>query len=929
MGTTVADLRVNSTDITTTSYPIIEPINAPAIFNHHLDRFSGVYNLSNNSHLFRFLVALCGDIGAGQLKRDMLLPRLEQQLEATHFGNLDRLYGNPLGLPRLSEEIYNYEPETDWLNSGQWDEIKAKDASYRARCLTWMRAIIAGPTPRGLALAAEAAIGVDCDIWERYQYVQYPGGDISQDYSRTNGINEFVIIPRLPSALLTQKERRRIQRLVDILKPVNTICTIWMDGGTHGNVARLKALPIENAASSEWFNIKRLVTGRADVVWPAINVSQGLWIDTNEREAPTLAFMNRQESVTYLTITGATASSFHVGFFNQQQRALFAHLEDANDNFPPAKAYNTAIAPVNISSGWTGGGATSNNMVINTHYPIGYFAEIDSDITTPPSSSFWASSERLSTDPTPDVGIGPSSYGTDSYGPAEFLKEVPPAIVYDEEVPHPVVHVDEWIQFELGRSRPVNSIYFEICQKPIDWEIQYKDDTGNWVDIPLREDYPVTMSSAYLPSNSNPWREFSIYFQTIQTESIRILFERRSDRFPLYNSDPFPFSIEIRDLHIMHTIPSADDFIADNGVDVLGNQFRTAIQTYASDNVLDGSSTPWYSQPNPSKFAVEALYFELEDKVIDEIYLDPVTYGCDMHFYYSTDEDVNDWDEKLWVPIPKNYILKRGYHALPRPIQAKFFKIEFSNLTAIPYEPVQFPTPPIVTFRRYPIWINNYFTTLHPIKIEDTIAQVEPLKIDPLTFGFVQQGDKLVTNYEATRIKQLSDPQPEIKFYIDKIINQSDVVSLPQANIEAKIEYHSVMQWQTNLISNLDTNRALSRVALEPHDNNAKDTGWNSEMALPAIVPPVQASIDDMSTMLVEKIYPVMFFSRRCRHQYQIVRALMDKKIAYIVGVNEVGFYRRDFVWRQDDRLYIESLDDTQFAEVNDFIQTDWRWTVD
>ncbi len=1102
MGTTVGDLRISSDDLVATSYPILEPINAPAFFGNRLDRFGNIYNLSNNSHLFRFLASLCGDSGAGQLKKDMLLPRLEQQLDATHFANIDRLYGNPLGLPRLSEEIYNYHPETDFLNSAQWDEVLAKDASYRARCLIWMRALIAGPTPRGMALAGEAAIGVECDVWERYQYVQFPGGDISQDYSRTNGLNEFVLIPRLPGEALTQANIRAIKRLTDQLKPTNSVCTVWMDGGTHGNVARLKLLPLDSAATSEWHNVQRLVTGRADVVWPDIDISKGLWIDTAEREAPTMAFMNSAESVTYLTITSATASSFHVGFYNQSQRALFSHLESANEVYPPTEAYDTGIAPLSINTGWNGGGITGNNIVVNRSYPIGYLATVDSATAAHPvANTFWSSLEQ------------------------------PP--------PEP-----EWIVFELGRIRPVNYIYFEICQKPIDWTIEWQDSNGDWSDIPLREDYPASMSMGYLPSNSNPWAEFNIYFKTVQASAIRINFTRREDPFPLITSDPMDFSIELRDVHIMHTIPTADDFIEDVGVDVLGNQFRTAIQTYSASNTLDGSATPWYSQPNPSKFAVEALYFKLDEEIIDEIYINPITYGPDMHFYYSDEDNTSElysaiilndrpkaywrleegsgnfvdstgnlhtgvatggitylvsggvnngisldgssgyftvtdhadldlgdvftlecwlrplslsfpasiidkgtgayqltlltdntfrlqardgtlgcistvaipndghyhhivatkngpsevrlyldgedvsgpliaatalvntstdlrvgatagspfnyykggideialystplnvsqvkahfeaaeinWDDKLWTPIPRNYIMKKGYHALPHPINPRYFKIEFSNLTPIPYEPVQFPQMPPVVFRRYPIWINNFFNSLTPhTVVKDALVQNDPLTIDPLKFGFEQVGDKLISSFEAERIKQTTDPQPEIKEFIDKIVNKTDTISQSQTDIEHTIEYHSVMQWQTDLIANLDSGRALSRVALEPHLNTATDTGWNSEMGLPSVTPPVFASTEDQSIVLREKLFPVMFFSRRCRHQYQIVKAPIDRKIAYIAGVNEVGFYRRDTVWRQDDRLYIETLDDTEFAEINDFIQSDWRWTVD
>lgn len=877
MGTTVNDLRLKSDDLTATSYPILEPLNAPQFFGNRLDRFGAIYSVSNNSHLYRFLVALCGDNGAGQLKKDLLLPRLEQQLEATHFGNLDRLYGNPLSLPRLSEEIYAYHPETDFLNSSQWDEVLAKDASYRARCLTWMRAIIAGGTVEGLALAAQAATGIEADVWERYEFVQYPGGLNGLDYGRTSGTNEFVVIPR--TAFLTQRDRRTLSRLIDILKPVSTIGTVY-----SGDTTRLQRLANDTAASSTWFNVQRLVTGRADVVWPALDASVGSWIDTTEHEAPTMAFMNSQESATYLTITSSSASSFHVGFFNQPQQALFSHLDGASGDFPPDASYDTSIAPVNISRGWSGA-LSPTNMVVNKSYPIGYFADIDAtDISAPPAGSFWASLEK-------------------------------PALEED------------WILFNFGRTRPINYIYFEICQKPLDWTIEYMDADGNFQPVPERADYPATMATAYQPSESNPWTEFNIYFQTVQAQAIRVNFTRRADAFPLAISDPFDFSVELRDVHLIHTIPTADDFVADQGVDVLGNQFRTAIQTYDSDNTVDGSTQPWYSQPNPSKFAVEALYFDLGNQVVDEIYINPITFGCDMHFYYSDDDDETDWDNKLWTPIPQNYVLKRGFHALPRPTNIKFLKIEFSNLTAVPYEPVEFPAPGPITFRRYPIWINSYFTALHPIDVQDALFQVDPLNIDPLTFGFVKIDDRLVSSYEATRVKQTIDTEPEIKTFIDSVVNQSGTITQPQAQIESTIEYHSPMQWQTDLIANLDTTRALSRAALEPHDT-ATDTGWGSELGLPSIDPPFMASSDDMSVALKEKVFPVMFFSRRCRHQYQIVKAPLDAKIAYIVGVNDVQFYRRNFTKPTDDKLYIETFDDTAHAEIQEFVQSDWRWTV-
>lgn len=933
---TVADLRAAGDQFSVTSYPILEPLNAPLKFSQRLSRFGSNYNLSNQSHLYRFLVTLCGDTGAGQLKKDMLIPRLEQQLESTQFGDLDRLYGNPLALPRLSTEIYSYNPDTDYLNTTQWTEVLAKDAAYRARCLTWMRAIIEGPTLRGMALATEAAIGIEADVWEEYQYIQNPS--YTTDFSKTGSVNEFVVIPR--TLTLAPQDTRRISRLLDILKPVNTIGTIF-----SSTPPRTERIPTSRASSSDYFNIQRLVTGRPDISWPTIDLSAGYWIDLTEREAPTLAFMGRQESVTYLSITDVTASSTHIGYFNADQRQLFSHLSNVNDPylaFIPQFSYDASIAPVNLSSSWVNNDDVGSNIVVNNNYPLSYFSNVDSSFATQqqPSALFWSSIEKFPT----QLVTGIIHWDQFDYGDGTHWGDQTTESDAD------------WLMFDFGRTRPINYIHFEICQKPINWQIQYQDG-GVWKDIPLNDDYPTSMSSTYLPSDQNPWLDFDVYFDLVQTQYIRILFTRRTDPFPLPTSDPIAFSIDVRGVRLMHTMPFASDFVADSGVDILGNIFRTGIITYDADNTADSTNNYWQSQADPSRFAVEALYFDMRQgtvqgtmsyldtqftdeldtrsmsdvevylsngQLIDEVYIDPITFGPDMRFYYS-DDDTPDWDEKLWVPIRRQYILKRGFHALPQPTFVRYFKIEFSNLTSIPYEPVQYPEMPPVEFRRYPLWVNNFFANLKTDTTQDTIVQTDMVTIDPLKFGFVKIDDTMVSNYEAVRTLQLTSTDPEVATFIQNLITDTTVTT--QSDTESEINFRSPIMWQSDLIANLDSTRALTRVAQQPRDD-LFDTGWNAELTLPITPIPVQASSNDLSQPLKEKTMPTMFFPRKCRHEYQIVRAPIDRKIAYVVGVKQVSFYRRDYTAPVDEPIYNETLDDTAHILQNDFIQNDWRYVV-
>jgi hypothetical protein len=168
---TLAEIRALGTDLETVSTPLSEPLNAPKRFEQRMERFGEHYDTTQDSHLYRFLISLCGDAGAGSLKRELLYPRLQQLVSSTYFTDIDKLYGNPLGVSRLPKELYIYDPHNEALTQEQWIEVFAKDASYRERCLLWMRAIIEGPTPRGIAMAAEAACGIECDVYENYQYL--------------------------------------------------------------------------------------------------------------------------------------------------------------------------------------------------------------------------------------------------------------------------------------------------------------------------------------------------------------------------------------------------------------------------------------------------------------------------------------------------------------------------------------------------------------------------------------------------------------------------------------------------------------------------------------------------------------------------------------------------------------------------------------
>lgn len=909
--TSIDEIRTQGTTILVPQREILEPLTGPVLLQENLQRFEDNYDLSTSSHIYRFLAALCGEAGAGSLKRKLLFPKLQNALESTHFSDLDQLYGNPLSLARLSTEIYSINPRNEVMTQLQWQDVLIRDAAFRARCLTWVRALIQGPTKRGIALAAEAACGYECDVFEQYEYLDNQVSDnpiTMTNIGQTSSRQEFVIIPRAPS--ITEADRRNIIRLVDRLRPVNTISSVTQMSPVHD------PKPILNAAStSDNFYITRLVTGQTDISWPAVDLSVGFWIEPGiEKEAPTFAFLSPQETSTFLSVADTSASSEHVGQFDVEQRALFGNLqnEDPTYVYDSSFSYAKAFAPLQVISPWLRGYENENDIsLVNRFYPLDYFGQSNiSQFPIDDPSQFWASEEQLA----------PTS---------------------------------EWLIIDFGSERPFNYLDFEVSQKPIDFKFEYYDSgTSTWVELTFDTDYVPKNSVTYLTSLDSPWSFVENHFARVTTKTIRVTYIRRDEVFPLITSDPIRWSIEVRNLHAAHNIVTANDFEVDSGVDILGNSYRTDIITMAATNLISGSQY-WQSQPNPIANAVEAIYFDLRSPsgtqagtmlyldnsdildsydgrslgdmelyhpngvVIDEIFMDPITFGPSMHFYYSNDNEA-EWDQKLWSPVPRHYRLKKGFHGLPSPISCKYFKIEFSDLVPIPYQTPEYPIPSEITYRKFPSWVQNHFAT------SDVTSSLpnpfDRITIDPLIFGFQRPQDMLDTNYGSIRLNTSVTTDNEVRDFISTISNQTPTDI--QSDMESRIQFRSSFMYQQDLLSQLDEERALSRFVL------AQESDINAE--LPPIVEPTPdtQSIVDLTSEREFKVRPIMFFPRRCRHEYQVLRGTNTQKIAYFVGVKQVGFYRRNYGVAYDESIYIETLDDTANISSNDFIADTFGYVI-
>lgn len=178
--------------------PIVEPLGGYNTVEDVLDRFpETVYNTNRDSHLYSFLQALCGETGVGSLKKVSYVQRLQIEGNAINFAVLDNLFGSSFQFPRLPEEIYPWNPDTDVLTVDEWDQVAAADESYRNRVSQFMQSTRLGNAPDGIAGAASAAANINCDALENYvaKYDALSDDPQGRDYpGLTDSASEFVIV---------------------------------------------------------------------------------------------------------------------------------------------------------------------------------------------------------------------------------------------------------------------------------------------------------------------------------------------------------------------------------------------------------------------------------------------------------------------------------------------------------------------------------------------------------------------------------------------------------------------------------------------------------------------------------------------------------------------------------------------------------------
>lgn len=177
----------------------LRPLGGPEHPQNYLDRFpESVYNKGIDSHLVKFMYALLGMSGVAGLRKNYLEARLKLEDFGLDTFDLDKFYGDPIAFGRILEEVYDEDPR-GILSPENWEKLRARDAQYRNRALTYVSGVRAGGTPLGMRLVAKSGLGHEVEIIENYKYIYDQLTDDTlgiQKYGATSSTEEMVIVPR-------------------------------------------------------------------------------------------------------------------------------------------------------------------------------------------------------------------------------------------------------------------------------------------------------------------------------------------------------------------------------------------------------------------------------------------------------------------------------------------------------------------------------------------------------------------------------------------------------------------------------------------------------------------------------------------------------------------------------------------------------------
>jgi hypothetical protein len=294
----------------------------------------------------------------------------------------------------------------------------------------------------------------------------------------------------------------------------------------------------------------------------------------------------------------------------------------------------------------------------------------------------------------------------------------------------------EVIEAQYIGPEMVNRYAFEVAHYPQKIEGQYLDPTGKWVTLFT---YEITDSNpSYIapvdvrdehpdhPSNApGHWVSYEGRIPPTMISAFRLRLTRIPGTAPVdFDGKDRSYSLAVRNFDLGYEVLTLADAVVpgiDNTFvpaqtspttplatikDVLGNPVQFFLETFPAHGALDQLNF-WVSEPQPVGDAIVALYIDTRDstgapQVIDRFLLDPLFPGSSVNLYWSNSvvppSGLSFYDSLAWTPVPRSFGVQKGWLYLP-PTRASYWKFEFTNLVAQPYEAMfEFARTP----RRFP-----------------------------------------------------------------------------------------------------------------------------------------------------------------------------------------------------------------------------------
>lgn len=367
---------------------------------------------------------------------------------------------------------------------------------------------------------------------------------------------------------------------------------------------------------------------------------------------------------------------------------------------------------------------------------------------------------------------------------------------------------------------------------------------------------------------------------------------------------------------------------ADAGTDFLGNDYRSYVHRKTSNNVTDINNNYWLSKPNPSKFAVENLYFDLSVNAspvtLDSLLLDPVTPNVYFQVYYSNDSnpgfDDASWEALTWKRVPRTFkATKKDVYVFPAAISAKYIKIEFSHLQAKYYAPGAFQKP--ILYKKHPQWVFDYFIAFYEYKNNKTydpfIQGQVSVEYDVLNLGYnYYKGDIIQSPNGPVEIQdQQKDQTLLLNLLTDHRIhsNQPNGTSLNLETLkQIKTAFNQFTTHPTttstinNTVANLASTNANSSLSVNLINGRAAPVqNYPLENISLAQADTSQVSTINRDALILEKDFPVMFFYIDCNHNYKEAYAKFEDDKAYFAGIKNIVFQRNNHAVQNDEGTYM------------------------